>query len=227
MQSMDTEPRTLTVVLVNPNTNSTTTEMMTELARQSAANPAITVEAATVEYGPRMIIDPKALAESRDAVVQRISKRAAAGALDAVIVSAISDPGREELAASLEIPVVGIGQAAVLEASAGGRAFAMATTTHELADSLEHLVGNYGCAENFLGVFLTKSAPLELAADPEAQEQELRAATEAAVAAGAQAVIIAGGPLSATARRLRETTSALIVEPIPAAMARVEALLGS
>lgn len=227
MQSMDTESRTLTVVLVNPNTNSTTTEMMADLARQSTTNSAIRVEGATVEYGPRMIIEPKALAESADAVVQRISQRVDAGALDAVIVSAIGDPGRDELAESLNIPVVGIGQAAILEASAAGRTFAMATTTYELADSLKNLVHHYGCEENFLGVFLTSSAPLELAADPDAQEQELRAATEAAVAAGAKAVIIAGGPLSETARRLRETTPALIIEPIPAAVARVEALLGS
>lgn len=225
MQSMDTDSRTLTVVLVNPNTNSATTEMMTQLAQHSAGRSGITVEAATVDYGPSMIIEPDALAQSADAVIQRIAQRVDAGPLDAVIVSAIGDPGRDELEASLDIPVVGIGQAAILEASAGGRPFAMATTTHELADSLRGLVHHYGCGENFAGVFLTRSAPLELAANPDAQEIELREAVEAAVAAGAQAVIIAGGPLSETARRLRQTTSAVIVEPIPAAMARVEELL--
>ncbi|WP_313814662.1 aspartate/glutamate racemase family protein [Glutamicibacter sp.] len=224
---MDTDSRTLRVVLVNPNTNSATTTMMTELAQQSAVSAQITVEAATVNYGPGMIIEPTALAESANAVVERIAQRVDAGALDAVIVSAIGDPGRDELADCLDIPVVGIGQAAILEASAGGRPYAMATTTHELAGSLRDLVHHYGCEENFLGVYLTESAPLELASNPQAQDEELRAATEEAVAAGAQAVIIAGGPLSETARRLRETTDALIVEPIPAAMARVERLLGS
>jgi len=34
---------------------------------------------------------------------------------------------------------------------------------------------------------------------------------------GADAVIIAGGPLSATARRLAESTSVAIIQPVPSA----------
>ncbi|GAB3619870.1 aspartate/glutamate racemase family protein [Glutamicibacter endophyticus] len=225
MPSTGTERRAASIVLVNPNTNEATTAMMADLGRASLAeHPAATVHGVTVRRGPAMIIDPAALADSAQAVIERIAALDAA-AVDAVVVSAIGDPGRDELEVRLPVPVVGIGQAAILEAAADGRKFAMATTTHELAGSLSALVEHYGCSATFHGVFLTRSAPLELAADPDEQEAQLREATEAAVAAGAEAVIIAGGPLSETARRLRETSSAVIIEPIPAAIARVQRLL--
>lgn len=225
MPSMGTDRRTARILLVNPNTNEATTAMMAKLGSSSlAGHPAASVHGATVHRGPSMIIEPVALADSAQAVVELVSELAPE-TLDAVVVSAIGDPGRDELDQLLEIPVVGIGQAAILEAAAGGRKFAMATTTHELAGSLTALVEHYGCSAEFLGVFLTRSAPLELAADPDEQEAQLREATGAAVAAGAEAVIIAGGPLSETARRLRETGSAAIIEPIPAAIARIQRLL--
>jgi Asp/Glu/hydantoin racemase len=49
------------------------------------------------------------------------------------------------------------------------------------------------------------------------QFHELAAAVRACVTDGAQAVIIAGGPLSATARRLTALSLAPIIEPLPTA----------
>lgn len=225
MQGTGTDHRAATIALVNPNTNANTTTMMTELGTASLGErPVVSVEGIMVERGPAMIIEPRALADAAQAVVERIAALDR-DAFDAVIVAAIGDPGRDTLEGELDVPVVGIGQAAILEAATQSRKFAMATTTHELADSLTQLVGHYGCAAGFLGVFLTRSGPLELAADPDEQELQLREAVETAAAAGAEAVIIAGGPLSETARRLRKTSKALIIEPIPAAIARTQRLL--
>lgn len=205
------------VLLVNPNTNERTTRLMRSYAAERLAQAEMI--GVTASAGPAMIIDPQALEESVPHVLDAVRDVLAQREVDAVIVGAVGDPGREQLADLLEIPVVGIGEASILAASSGGRPFAMATSTPLLADSLADLVHHYGRGEHFLGVELTESPPLDLAADPERQYEELAAATSRGVARGAEAVIIAGGPLSETARRLAATAGTTIVEPIPAACA--------
>jgi Asp/Glu/hydantoin racemase len=144
------------------------------------------------------------------------------GRVAGVIVAAIGDPGRAQLDRELNIPVIGIGQGSVHAAAhtPNGklRRFGMATSTPLLVDALGKLVATHGLSEHFAGIRLTKSEPLTLAADPERQCQELAEAVRTATGNdGAQAVIIAGGPLSATARRLAETTAVEIIQPIPSA----------
>lgn len=208
------------VLLVNPNTNQDTTTMMAGLAAAELADTDLHVVGITAALGPRMLITPDALRASAEHVCRAVREfldGPSGGRVAAVVVAAIGDPGRAELAASLAVPVVGIGQASILAASVNGRPFAMATSTPLLADSLAELVHAAGRSAGFLGISLTESGPLELAADPEAQFHELRAAVMRAANDGAKAVIIAGGPLSEAARRLALEGPAEIIEPIPSA----------
>lgn len=218
-----------TVLLVNPNTNAATTRMMTDLASGLLAGHGLRVLGVSAPAGPAMIVDPAALAEAAGHVHEAVLAELAGprGAeVAAVVVAAIGDPGRRRLAAELAVPVVGIGQASVLAAARGGRRFGMATSTPLLVDSLTRLVEEHGAAGQFCGVRLTASGPLALAADPERQDRELAEAVEESVADGAEAVVIAGGPLSATARRLAAAGIAEIVEPVPSACRALERVLG-
>ncbi|MFC6160879.1 aspartate/glutamate racemase family protein [Kribbella jiaozuonensis] len=217
-----------TVLVINPNTNKQTTAMMTDLIRPALSAAGLTVEGITVAHGPRMLADPAALAAAGPHVLHAVRHRlttaagvGAGGEVVAVIVAAIGDPGRELLDGVLDVPVVGIGQASILAAARGGQRFGMATSTPLLADSLVDLVAQYGHSDTFIGVRLTTSDPLVLAADPERQFLELADAVRACVADGAESVIIAGGPLAATARRLAELDLAPIIEPLPSAAALV------
>jgi allantoin racemase len=216
------------VLLINPNTNARTTGVMTELAAESLSPHGISVIGLTAAAGPAMIIDPESLAESA-AHVRAAAESFLCGPrgkeVAGIIVAAIGDPGRDLLSDELDIPVVGIGQAAILAACGKNRRFGMATSTPLLAESLAKLVARHGKSEWFTGVRLTPSGPLVLAADPERQHQELARAVEESTADGAAAVIIAGGPLSETAARLARTSPAQIVQPIPSACALLLQLL--
>ncbi|RBP66112.1 Asp/Glu/hydantoin racemase [Brevibacterium sanguinis] len=215
---MSSEPRT--IALINPNTNAATTDMMVDLARETL--PEWRVEGYTAPFGPRMITETVALEESVVPVVQ-LGHQVAEHA-DAIIVSAFGDPGRTELAEALTIPVIGIGQAAILRAAADGP-FGIATTTRLLADSLRRLVEAHDGEERFTGIELTEADPLDLAADPDEQFRQLLAAVRRGSENGAESMIIGGGPLSATARRLRDEVDVGIVEPIPAACELVSSML--
>ena len=138
---------------------------------------------------------------------------------DAIVVAAVADPGAQRLRALLSIPIIGIGEAAMREAAAGGRRFGIATTTPRLVRSIEACVRGLGLSAAFTGVRVPAGDPLTLAGDPAAQEDALAAAATACIEMdGAEAVIIGGGPLSATAARLRRRFGLAIVEPVPAAM---------
>ena len=204
--------------------------MMAELARNYLTSAGLAVEGLTVGHGPSMIVDPTTLEESAQHVADAVRRRLAGPRTEpvvAVIIAAIGDPGREQLAAELDVPVVGIGQASILMAANGGRRFGMATSTPLLVDSLTCLVEEHGRSERFTGVRLTASDPVVLAASAEQQYLELATAVRACVEQdGAETVIIAGGPLSQTARRLAALDLVQIVEPVPSASKLVIDALG-
>ena len=115
--------------------------------------------------------------------------------------------------------MVGIGEAAIREAAAGGRRFGIATTTPRLVRAIEASVRSLGLEGCFTGLRVPGTDPLLLAASPAEQDAALAlAATQCIELDGAEAVVISGGPLSATAARLRGRFHTEIVEPVPAAM---------
>lgn len=225
---MGTDPSTGArgrVLLVNPNSNSRTTDLMTGIAAGILEPERLQVVGLTATAGPAMIIDPVALLDSArhvQSAVHDYLDGPHGSTVIAVILAAIGDPGRSVLAEDLDIPVVGIGQGSVAAAAGSGRRFGMATSTPLLAGSLASLVEEHGQSQWFTGVRLTPSEPLVLAADPEQQFLELLGAVRKARRDdGAEAVIIAGGPLSETARRLAATGVAEIIQPVPSACSMV------
>lgn len=182
------------VVLVNPNTTRATTAMITV---------------------------PEALADATRHVVALVQDlvHAPEGA-PMVVVAAFGDPGVPELR-DAGYRVTGIGEAALQAAAAGGRRFALATTTPDLAEAICGLVDRAGVADLFTGVELTTTDPLMLAEDPEACREELGAVVWRCLAAGAQRVVIGGGPLSDAAADLAGRYPDVIVEPLAAAAAVV------
>jgi Asp/Glu/hydantoin racemase len=204
------------ILLINPNTSARSTEMMLTVARPLLPG-GVTIRGVGAARGAAMIVDPAALTVA-EAEVMRLGTTEA-GEVDAVIVAAFGNPGCGPLRRLLPIPVIGIGEAAVQEAGAGGRRFGIATTTPQLAGAIEAGVRDLGLADRFTGVRVPGGDPLALAANPAEQDEALAsAAIQCMELDEAEAVIIGGGPLSDTAARLRRRFHAAIIEPVPAAV---------
>ena len=138
------------IALVNPNTNAATTAAMVEIAR-AAAPPDVVLEGITAESGAPLITNPEQLRTASDAVVALAPRLKS---YDAVIVAAFGDPGRARLVDELSpIPVVGIGEASMLEAErlSEGR-FAVAQTIPTLNDSIQQLAEAVGCGQALVSV---------------------------------------------------------------------------
>jgi Asp/Glu/hydantoin racemase len=118
----------------------------------------------------------------------------------------------------LACPITGIAEAGMAEAAADRRPFAVATTTPALALSITALAERYGHGALFRGVHLTPGEPAVLMSDPIALEAALLEACRAAMQAGAEAVVIGGGPLACAARAIAPRLRLPVIEPVPAAI---------
>jgi Asp/Glu/hydantoin racemase len=210
------------ILLINPNTSAATTQLMLAIARASA--PAgIEVEAATAAHGPSMITTADEL-EHAASEVMAIANRTAA-AFDGIVIAAFGDPGLEALRQTLAMSVVGIGEAAMLEA-AEGRSFGVATVTPGLAAATAAMATRLGLADRYTGIRLTEGDPQALAASPDGLENALAKAVRACIELDhAEAVVIGGGPLGRAATALAPRFAAPIIAPIPAAIRRMIRML--
>lgn len=202
------------LVLVNPNTSGATTAAMVAIAQAEAGTRAAVV-GLTAGFGAPLITTPAALATAAEAVTALAPSLAAA---DAAIIAAFGDPGLAALRRALPCPVTGIAEAGMAEAAAGGRRFAVVTTTPDLGESIAATAAHYGHT-GFAGTWLTPGDPVALMAGPEALTAALAEACATAIAeGGAEAIVIGGGPLAVAARALAETCPVPLIEPVPAAV---------
>lgn len=209
------------ILLINPNTNATTTQMMVDIA-QACFPPGFTVTGITAQTGVPMIVNE---AEMRDAVleVERNWLQAnAAKAWDGVIISAFGDPGMARVRATAEVPVVGICESSLLDGATGGRRFGVATVTPALADLIQADINRLQLGPLYTGIRLTEDEPRALAADPAKLLQTLTDAARLCLEVdGAEAVVIGGGPLGQAAIEIQQQLEAPIIAPIPSAVRRL------
>ena len=209
------------ILLVNPNTNAATTASMLAIARETAAG-LLQIEAMTAPEGVPMITDALALQQASQVLTGLIPELRAQN-WDGVITAAYGDPALQALREGLDCPVTGIGEASMLEA-AGYGAFAVVTTTPELAGSITAMAGWLGLGSLFGGVYLTRGDAVAVTDDPallveRLEEACLRAVHEAG--GGLASLIIGGGPLAVAARVLVERVPVRLIEPVPASIRRI------
>lgn len=211
------------ILLINPNSSEATSEMMHAIALASAAGRLL-VKTVTARRAPGMIVTPGQLAASAAEVVELgvAHGRDCAG----IIVSAFGDPGLAELRRKVAVPVVGICEASMIEASQGGRKFAVATSTPDLVEAIDQRAHDLGLAHLYRGIRCTEGDPVALAADPALLSEALAGAVRACIEEdGAEAVIIGGGPLGQAAEKLRPRFDQPVLGPIPSAVERIIGLI--
>ena len=211
------------ILLLNPNTSVGTTSMMVGIA-QACAPAGMAVVGATVESGVPMITTEADLETAAHEVVECWRR----GFTDpvGVIVGAFGDPGLDPLRAMSTVPCVGLCEAAMLEASAEGRRFGVATVTPGLVSSINRRAATLRIDDLYAGIRLTPGDPQELVSRPEELIESLAKAVEQSIALdGAQAVIIGGGPLGQAALALTGRFSVPVIAPVPAAMRQLLRLI--
>lgn len=210
------------ILLLNPNTSSATTAMMLAVAREACPD-GLEIDARTVTDGVPMIVNETELAAAEAATMAFWSTNGAGWS--ALIIGAFGDPALQQLRRTAGVPVAGLCEAAMLEAAAHGRRFGVATVTPQLRAVIAGTAARLQLAERFTGTELTEGPPLALAADAKGLERQLLGAARRCIDAGAESVIIGGGPLSLAAGALRRQLEVPVVSPVQAAVRQVAAAL--
>ena len=200
------------LILVNPNTSQATAAAMVAIAEAEAG---FAIAGRTAPFGQPLITTEAALAEAGRAVLALAPDLRGA---DGVIVAAFGDPGLAALREVLDCPVTGLAEAGMAEAAAGGRRFAVVTTTPDLAQAIARRAEAEGHA-GFAGTWVTPGDPATVMARPEVLRAALHDACLRAIdGTGVEAIVIGGGPLAVAARALGGLVSVPIIEPVPAAV---------
>jgi allantoin racemase len=211
------------ILLINPNSNQKTTDMMVKIAQSAAPND-IEIVGATAPRSPLMIIDPEALAAAAPQVTE--IGLAVGKDVSGIIISAFGDPGWADLRRQTKVPVVGIAEAAMLAASDKGRRFGVATTTPKLVASIDAKALELGLAKFYTGTRVTSEDPNAIVADPDQLVEALRKVVTTCIDRDkAEAVIIGGGPLGNAAIALAPMFSIPVIAPIPTAVNRILGLV--
>ena len=190
------------LLVLNPNTTAAVTELLRRHVA-ATAGPAVSVATAAARFGAAYIASETSYAVAGHAALDAYAAFVAAeGAPDAVLLGCFGDPGVAALRELSGLPVVGLAEAAMRQASALGR-YAIVTGGAAWGPMLRRLVLALGLAETLDGIHTVAPSGAELAAHPERAHALLRDACVQAMGPGVRSVILGGAGLAGMAARLQ------------------------
>ena len=215
------------LLLANPNTSRAVTDRIAAAAR-AAASAGTTIQAVTAAVGvPYIATRAEAVIGAR-AVLELFAEHAGgakhASGADAAVVAAFGDPGLAAARELLDIPVVGMAEAAMLTACMLGRRFAIVTFAPALGPWYREIVDYNGLGARCSGVHCLDEAFADVAHVAEEKSAQLAALCASAVAAGAEVCILGGAPLAGLAAGIAQQVAVPLVDAVAAAVRQAETL---
>ncbi len=211
------------ILLVNPNTTRSVTELLLRAAQLVAA-PGTEIVPLTAPRGVPYIAT-RAEAQIGGAVALEMIAEHQDGA-DAVIVAAFGDPGLFGARELFDVPVVGMAEAPMLTACMLGRRFSIVTFATALGPWYKDCVEMHGMSGRCASVRTLSGAFRSISEVQEEKEALLIELANAAVEEDEADVIILGGaPLAGLAAKVKDRVPVPLVDPIQAAVKQAEALV--
>jgi len=158
-------------------------------------------------------------------------RRAQREGYDAFVIGCTLDVGLPEGKSMLDIPVVGISEAAYRMAMTMGRLFAVVTSSSAFTEVYGDQVERYGVASRYLrGPYIVPASEEEIATAltrPQSLIEKFKAAAAKAVADGASVIIPAPAFLATLANRagLTQVDDALVLDTVSVAVKTAEMLV--
>jgi Asp/Glu/hydantoin racemase len=139
---------------------------------------------------------------------------------DAVLIGCFGDPGLWALRESSPAPVIGLAEAAFIEAAAHGR-FAVVTGGERWAPMLQRLALQLGRAEALAGIVTVAPSGADMAADPAAAQRVLAQACQQALARwpDVRALVLGGAGLAGMAAALQPGLPLPLIDSVAPARA--------
>ncbi len=212
------------ILVVNSNTTPAVTERIASAARV-AASPGTVVEAVSAPFGLPLIVTRADWLAAGPATLAALSSHR--GRYDAAVIACFGDPGLDAAKELLDVPVLGISEAAFHAASMLGRRFGVVSFTAALRPMFEDCLAHHGLASRCAGFRMGPA----FSGDPGTVAEErldllATLCTESVEQDGAEAIILAGGPLAGIAPLLQPRIAVPLIDGTQAAVRLAEAMIG-
>jgi allantoin racemase len=202
------------LLVINPNTSRSVTETLSRHVRK-VVGADVDVPAISARFGASYIASETGFAVAAHATLDAYAAHHAEhGAPDAVLVGCFGDPGVWALRELAARPVIGLAEAAMREASRHGR-FAIVTGGAAWQPMLARLARALDLVEHVAAIHIVAPTGAELAADPKAALDLLRAACRDA-AIGADCVILGGAALAGMAAAIAPALAVPLIDSVTA-----------
>ena len=212
------------ILVVNSNTTDSVTARIGDAAR-AAASAGTEIEAVTAPFGLPLIVSRADWLVAGPATLAALAARR--GQYDAAVIACFGDPGLDAAKELLDVPVLGISEAAFHAACMLGRRFGIVSFTAALRPMFEECLAHHGLTARCAGFRMGPT----FAGDPgrvaeERRDLILELCRQSIEQDGAEVVILAGGPLAGLAPVLAPHVPVPLVDGTAAAVRLAEALVG-
>lgn len=205
---------TTRVLLINPNTSQWVTQALVEqIDRVLPADASLSIDAATATLGASYIASEAAYAIAAHALLDCFAANYQDH--DAVAVGCFGDPGVSALAEISGLPIVGMADAAMREASETGN-FAIVTGGQAWDPMLRRLAQDLGYGQQLCSVIAVTQSAAELAQDRPNALAILAQACQQAHAEGATKIILGGAAFAGYGDELSEQTGLPVIDSVSA-----------
>lgn len=212
------------VLVINPNTRADMTAMVADAAR--LALPGVEIRPATGRFGGLYIASRAAFAIAGHAAIEAFAEQGEG--CDAVLLACFGDPGLDALREVSSVPVIGLVEAAAMEAAAGGARWAIVTGGLRWGPMLEEMVRLRRLDATLAGIHTIPPTGGAIASDPDAFRDVLvEACRHCETAYGAERVILGGAGLIGLAARVQPFISIPVICSVEAGFRAVAAALAA
>ncbi|MCY0905782.1 aspartate/glutamate racemase family protein [Arthrobacter sp. H14-L1] len=212
------------LLVVNPNISHDVTELIRDEAERSAG-PSTELVVGTAGYGVEYIETRFESLIAAGAVAELIAEHR--GTVDGVLVAAFGDPGLPALKELVNVPVIGITEAALCAAALQGQRISIIAISDRITAWYRDCVEQFGFGQRLASIRSIKQALGSIGAVQDDFRSTLVDLARLAVAEdGADVVILAGAPLAGLARSVASDIPVPVVDGIGAGIRLAEAVIG-
>lgn len=185
----------------------------------------VDIDARSNPKGPASIQGPVDGEAAVPGMLELIEAGVADGA-DGVVIACFDDTGLDKARALVDVPVVGIGQAAFYLSMLEGHHFSVVTTMSVSVPVIEANIESFGVSSYCRAVRASEVPVLELEQSGSNAEQRISDEIAKALAEdGSSAIVLGCAGMTDLVDRMRQKHSALVIDGVSAASALIHAMV--
>ncbi|WP_431283178.1 aspartate/glutamate racemase family protein [Humitalea sp. 24SJ18S-53] len=211
------------LLLANPNTTPAITERMAAAARAVAA-PGTEIKPATGRLGASVIASRMEMTIGDYANLELVASEG--GDCDAVIVASAIDSGLAAIRQMMDVPVIGITEAALHTACLVGGRFGLVVSSARTGTILREMVAAYGLTSRLAGIRATNIEAQYTLNDPDAvKDAVIRTACALVEEDQTDSVILTSAVMAGMPAQIADRVPVPVMEGVACAVVLAEALV--